>query len=131
MGRLRIATFTGVDDHTDLDRLGRILERYRFAEAGVLVSLKRSGVNPRFPSLELLPKLCQLPKRLSVHICDELARSCVADPTAVMSSRLSERVRFAKYCSKFHPQSCQENGILYAKVLKSRCKPSPHRSLLM
>jgi len=73
-------TFTGVDDHTDVDAMAELAARYPI-EWGVLFSPKRQGKeeHPRYPSLEFLKKLTHLGRglRLSAHLCGGDARQVI------------------------------------------------------
>lgn len=77
--KLEHITFTGLDEHTDLDRLEGIQETYPYAEFGVLMSYNWSKNGNRYPKLE--PFLYELDCRglnLSAHICGQMARDVAA-----------------------------------------------------
>lgn len=77
--KLEHITFTGIDEHTDLDRLEGIQETYPYAEFGVLMSYNWSKNGNRYPKLH--PFLYELYSRslnLSAHICGQMARDVAA-----------------------------------------------------
>lgn len=71
-------TFTGVDEHTDLDRLWKIHEKYPFAEFGVLTSLNWEKNSDRYPNPTLFGELEKRQQKqripLSLHVCGAMAR---------------------------------------------------------
>ena len=74
MGTLKKVTFTGVDEHTDLDRLAKIQEKYPYAEFGILFSEKYKENGHRYPIPAFLQKLVGLNLNLSAHLCGRLVR---------------------------------------------------------
>lgn len=77
---LRCVTFTGIDNHTDINQLIKLQEDYPFAEFGVLVSAKNTNMNsnPRFPHLGMLKGLKGCNLNLSCHVCGSAAREILA-----------------------------------------------------
>ena len=71
---LTACTLTGVDAHTDLDRVWDLSRRYPFAEWGVLYSPGRAGMG-RYPNIAwlertLLPRLAaKTGPRFALHLC--------------------------------------------------------------
>jgi len=80
----RLITFTGVDDHTDLNDLVELTTFYPQAEFGVLFSPKQQG-NGRYPTLEFVGRLLDLREavgmRLAAHLCGGHARALIAGDT--------------------------------------------------
>ena len=76
--KLRHITFTGIDDSTDLNEVQRIQEQYPYVEWGLLLSKKRSGFDPRYPSRHILCELENRGLNLSAHICGIFAREIAA-----------------------------------------------------
>lgn len=77
--KLEHVTFTGLDEHTDLNRLEDIQGKYPYAEFGVLMSYNWSKNGNRYPKLD--PFLYELYARglnLSAHICGQMARDVAA-----------------------------------------------------
>jgi hypothetical protein len=73
----RYITFTGADEHTDIDRMVSLSKRYPI-EWGVLFSPKRQGQG-RYPPLEFVRRLVQRDGlHLSAHLCGADARSALA-----------------------------------------------------
>lgn len=70
-------TFTGVDDHTDVDGMRALSDRYPI-EWGVLFSPTRQGVDYRYPGADALRRVYQTQLRLAGHLCGEHARNVVA-----------------------------------------------------
>ncbi len=67
-----VVTFTGVDDHTNLDQLRRIARAYpALTEWGVLHSTR---VRERYPSAETIDRLRDSGLRLSAHLCGAFSR---------------------------------------------------------
>lgn len=77
--KLEHVTFTGLDEHTDLNRLEDIQEKYPYAEFGVLMSYNWSKNGNRYPKLNpFLYKLYARGLNLSAHICGQMARDVAA-----------------------------------------------------
>lgn len=77
MARLIHVTFTGLDEHTDLDRALRLQQEHPLIEYGVLVAKSRTGKEPRYPSREFLEEIASCNFNLSVHMCGSIAREAV------------------------------------------------------
>lgn len=70
--KLSLCTLTGVDEHTDLNRIANLSERFRDAEWGFLYSPKLQGQPGRYPSVDFIKKaLNTLPPyaNIAVHVC--------------------------------------------------------------
>jgi hypothetical protein len=67
-------TFTGVDVHTDIDRLQNLSRRFD-VEWGVLISEKWSGAEGalRYPQIDWIQNLYNKGLNLSLHVCNGLA----------------------------------------------------------
>jgi hypothetical protein len=100
--KLEHVTFTGLDEHTDLDRLEDIQEMYPYAEFGVLMSYNWSKNGNRYPKLD--PFLYELDTRclhLSAHICGQMARDVAAGKM--------DKVHETMCCMPYIFQRCQLN----------------------
>lgn len=72
--RPEFITFTGLDEHTDLVRAGKLSEKYPI-EWGVLLSPKLQGQDQRYPGPEVIRSIEATPNlRLSGHICGAYSR---------------------------------------------------------
>lgn len=74
MKKLKTVTFTGIDEMTDIERLVDIQNRYPYAEFGVLMSMNWAENGNRYPSPDILDKLCGHCLHLSLHLCGRLSR---------------------------------------------------------
>lgn len=73
MNKPKFITFTGADDHTDIDRMVELSSRYPI-EWGILFSPKRQGQG-RYPSGEFVRRLTNRGSlRLSAHLCGQHSR---------------------------------------------------------
>lgn len=75
----RFITFTGADDHADIDGMVQLSKRYR-VEWGILLSKSRQGTG-RYPGEEALSRYWALAGRhlvLSAHLCGEYSRLVMA-----------------------------------------------------
>lgn len=72
--RLLTVTMTGADETTDPKDLAALSERFPFVEWGFLVSFKKTGVDPRYPSIGKLHEFGLAGLRTSVHVCGRWAR---------------------------------------------------------
>lgn len=71
-------TFTGVDEHTDLNELASLSARFP-VEWGVLFSPKRQG-SGRYPDFTLIGKILQLRKKgvkFAAHLCGQFANDVI------------------------------------------------------
>jgi hypothetical protein len=73
MAKLYRVTFTGVDEHTDLDRVNEISQRFPFVEWGILLSASRTGKEQRYPGLACIGKTGAIARNVAVHLCGGLA----------------------------------------------------------
>lgn len=88
--KLKMVTFTGVDNLTNLDWLQDISTKYPFAEWGVLLDSKRTGIKSRFPSLETITNVSQLKDcNISIHLCGKMAQD--------VANGMYEPLTMAKY----------------------------------
>lgn len=78
--RITGVTITGADDHIAPDWLAAVAADYPFVEFAILISQKRQGKEPRYPSNEWIRALLDRPRlpRLAAHLCGQSARD-VAD----------------------------------------------------
>lgn len=76
---LKTVTITGVDDKTNLCSLKALSQDYPFVEWGILFSATRTGIEPRYPTLNTMHHINNLDLNLSVHLCGSLARDAVAN----------------------------------------------------
>ena len=82
---LDMLTFTGVDDHTDLDELVAIQRRYPRAEFGVLVyNGSREAIGGKiFPPLAFVRRFREFGERqnlnTSLHLCGNWSRAAAAE----------------------------------------------------
>ena len=71
-------TFTGVDEHSDVERMTRIAGVHRFAEFAVLAG-SSTGQHPRFPSLTTIERFREHASsnglHAAIHLCGRLARA--------------------------------------------------------
>jgi hypothetical protein len=84
--RPQFITFTGADEHTDIDRMVSLSKKYPI-EWGVLFSPKRQGQG-RYPPTEFVQRLIDRGRfHLSAHLCGGHARSALAgiDPLGLAS----------------------------------------------
>jgi len=81
--KLTHITFTGIDEHTDLNRVLELSEKYPYVEWGVLFSYKWKDNGNRYPSPVMLNNLRDLKDKLnlSAHFCGEMARDIVTCET--------------------------------------------------
>lgn len=76
--KLRHITITGVDEHTDIDGLHELQEKFPWAEFGILFSKHWQENGQRYPSpAYILPDLADRGLHLSAHICGSMARELV------------------------------------------------------
>lgn len=76
--KIRHITITGIDEHTNIDDLQEIQEKFPWAEFGVLFSKHWQENGQRYPNpAYLLPKLANKGFHLSAHICGSMAREIV------------------------------------------------------
>jgi len=85
---INLATMTGADNETDIDRLVRISDHYPFVEWGILFSQTKAG-QPRYPSKEWLYELARIKKdepllKTSAHLCGKWCRDFIAGGQLVM-----------------------------------------------
>lgn len=66
-------TFTGVDDNTNIYDLIDLANQYPI-EFGILFSPDRQGVDPRYPSIETVSRLCRKNLVLSAHLCGDYTK---------------------------------------------------------
>jgi hypothetical protein len=79
MNRPEFITFTGVDERTDLKALRKLSKLYPI-EWGILVSPPRTGVQPRYPNLNLIDEVGMGgPIRLSLHLCGGAAMEVIEE----------------------------------------------------
>lgn len=76
--RLKTVTITGIDERTNLVEVAAISRDYPFVEWGVLLSISKTGFEPRYPSLRRIHQLSELDIPKSVHLCGILARNTAA-----------------------------------------------------
>lgn len=90
-------TFTGPDDHSDVNRMVAISGRAP-VEWGVLFSRRRQGAG-RYPSLGFLPKLRTPALRLAAHVCGSYAEEIVATGACLEFETIlaNSGVRFARF----------------------------------
>lgn len=79
--RIKYVTMTGADDHTSLEKLADLSERYPFAEWGILFSQAKAGV-PRYPSFDWVLDLCVTAAMhrnmcLSAHLCGKWVQDAI------------------------------------------------------
>ena len=73
-------TFTGVDADTDLDRLEALSRRFPL-EWGVLFSPDRQGEEPRYPAMEVIERIRDVPVNKSAHLCGAYSKAVISgDP---------------------------------------------------
>lgn len=76
--KLKYITFTGIDDYTEVSRLGSLTAKYPYAEFGLLVSKDWMENGYRFPDPEIIWDLANLWSNhsvsLSCHLCGSLAK---------------------------------------------------------
>lgn len=70
-------TFTGADDHTDVDDMIALSKRYPI-EWGILFSPSRQGVDPRYPGGEAQSRFAWSGLRLAAHLCGAHSRAIMA-----------------------------------------------------
>lgn len=72
--KLKHITFTGIDEHTDVNVLKDIKKKYPLAEFGVLMSKKWSVNGNRYPSPEIINNFTDQGLDLSAHLCGGIAK---------------------------------------------------------
>jgi hypothetical protein len=82
--RLRYVTITGADDKTPPRSLVKLAKDFPFVEWGLLLSRTRTGLEPRYPSLNWLSEVSNYEVNKSVHVCGSLARETRTDPLYVI-----------------------------------------------
>lgn len=89
--KLKMVTFTGIDNNTNLQWIKSISEKYPFVEWGVLLDSKRTGIKSRFPSLETIFNIKVLLKdcNISIHLCGNMAQD--------VANGMHEPLTMAKY----------------------------------
>lgn len=65
-------TFTGVDAHTDLNRMIDLSEEYP-CEWGILFSHKRQGNDIRYPARHVIDRILDAPVTFAAHLCGSIA----------------------------------------------------------
>lgn len=70
----KFITFTGADDHTDIDEMSTLSGKYPI-EWGILFSPSRQGIDPRYPGGAAQSRLLWSGMRLSAHLCGAYALS--------------------------------------------------------
>lgn len=76
--KLRHITITGVDQHTEIDDLQELQEKFPWVEFGILFSKHWDKNGQRYPNpAYLLPDLAERGLHLSAHICGSMAREIV------------------------------------------------------
>ena len=88
---LEILTFTGIDRHTDLERLAEMAERYPRAEFAVLVGTRTGQDDPQYPPLGTVWELRHRLPRTAIHLCGRYAREAAG--AAPESSQLHDLCR--------------------------------------
>jgi hypothetical protein len=79
-----LCTFTGIDDHTDLDRVAELSQAYPFLEFGILLSRTHEDKDARYPEL---PKIFDMVSRLAgrtrlaLHVCGRAVGEFVREPS--------------------------------------------------
>lgn len=73
--RLTRITITGADDNTDLGGIRSLTDEFPFVEWGVLGSVKRSGMMPRYPSFRQMDGITRAALgQMAFHCCGAEAR---------------------------------------------------------
>lgn len=67
-------TFTGADDHTDVNEMAVLSKNYPI-EWGVLFSPARQGADPRYPGGEAQSRFAWSGLRLAAHLCGDHSRA--------------------------------------------------------
>ena len=87
--KLTSITFTGIDEHTDLEHVEQISQCYPYVEWGVLLSYHHKENGNRYPDPHILEHLDTLKNvRLAAHICGGMAKDVVAAETKRMHEHL-------------------------------------------
>lgn len=66
-------TFTGLDEATDLEKVVA-LSKMENCEWGILFSRNRQGIDPRYPSMEVIEKLLDAELTFAAHLCGKIAQ---------------------------------------------------------
>ena len=103
-------TFTGVDKWTDVQELTDT-----DAEFGILYSVSRCGVDPRYPSVTCIYRLARAIKRPAMHVCGESARIELRD----------KEIRFADMFPRI-----QVNGTMGRDFVESLCGAYPDQKII-
>lgn len=91
MRKPEFVTFTGADDQTDLDEMVALSRAYPI-EWGVLFSVKRQGLDPRYPAHPR--RFAGLRLRLAAHLCGLYARQVIEGQVGLLPDlRAFERVQ--------------------------------------
>lgn len=75
---LKYLTMTGIDAHSDIERLKSLQERYPVLEYGVLVSENNIGCKKRYPSLERIQDFADAGLTMACHVCGGVARRAMS-----------------------------------------------------
>ena len=68
-------SFAGIDNSTDLDDVAKLQTLNYNIEWAVLFSYKLQGQDPRYPSLDFIKRLTEIPGlNLAAHLCGKYAR---------------------------------------------------------
>ncbi len=76
--KLKHITFTGLDEHTDIDVLKSIKQKYPFVEFGVLMSKNWNTNGNRYPNPDIISRFTNQGLDLSAHLCGSFAREAYA-----------------------------------------------------
>ncbi len=110
MKAINIVTVTGADDKTDIDKLIKLLKKFCFAEAGILLSEKLAGT-PRYPSMEWIEKFDDASRNNCIgsagHICGQWTKDALhgeISPTfeKLLSMLCFDRFQFNTHGFKHH-----------------------------
>lgn len=96
--KLTSITFTGIDEHTDLEHVEMISEQYPYVEWGVLLSYHHKENGNRYPDPHILERLEFRHLRLAAHVCGGMAKDVVAAETHKMYEHLGWNFDMFKRC---------------------------------
>ena len=73
--KLKQITFTGLDEHTDVEVLKSIQKEFPIVEFGVLMSAHWKTNGNRYPSPEVISRFVDQGLNLSAHLCGSIAKA--------------------------------------------------------
>jgi phosphoribosylanthranilate isomerase len=86
---LKTVTLTGIDEKTEVSKICSIARDFPFVEWGILLSVSKTGLDPRYPSLRKMREVSDAGLPLAVHLCGSLARAAAWGDNAAIITAIS------------------------------------------